>query len=209
MANFSFTTLRPHLLTAAEMDLLIQIVGKPFRLYASDSTDEDIRSRLVGNGASYVELAFMDGIPCGFSAWYTKICDDCLVNYRGGTSLVEEARGHGLYKQLIQRGLDTDDFDYIATRTQNPAVYESLSRFAAGGVIYPNPEQAPPFLIRQIAFATSESGVVEPDTLIVRDAHDFVVKDRSFMACRSDQIRRFFAASLGPDDGFMVVAALT
>lgn len=208
MSSFSIETYRPHEMSKSEMDLLIDVVREPFDWYAPESTNKDILDRLQGNKESYVDVVLLGGVACGFASSYTTQCGEPTVGYRAGTSIMPSARGRGIYKALINLSLDRTDFDYIATRTQNPRVYETLKQFTPEGTIFPQPKIKPPKEILEIARATCENGVVEPETLIVRGVHGFVREDRSFMTARSKPIQDFFIQSLGCDDGFMVVVQL-
>jgi len=208
MAGFEIETFEPNGLKQDAMQSLIEVVREPFMWYAPDSTEEDIYDRLLGNGASWVDVVFQNGEPCGFSVHYAKDIDGSSVDYRGGTSILPFARGKGIYKELINRSLANGNYDYISTRTQNPRVYETLQQFSPSGVIFPHPSRDIPPHIFEIAEATCESGIVEPDTLAVRGVHGFVRADRSFMTARSKEVQDFFSQNLGRDDGYMVVVEL-
>jgi|GEM_PF-4040520 len=205
---YTIQTLRPHELSDVEMLELADGVREPFNWYAPGSTNRDIFNLLRGKGDSYVDLVIKGGIPCGFLASETSRQGNYTVCYHIGVSILPDDWGKGLYRRLSERSFERASHDFVAARTQNPTVYESLQRYAKDGRIYPAATRKPPQHVVAIARALCGGGSFEEDTLIARDAHGFVRAERSYMKAKSLQLEEFFRSRLGKNDGFMVVVAL-
>lgn len=206
MATYTAHAFRPHLMTDQDMQALAQMVWEPFDWYAPGSSEQDIFDLLRGNGASRVDVALRDGQPCGFLATEISVVDGYTICYHIGVSILEQDRRQGLYKMLTDRALAGQDVDYMVARTQNPAVYETMQRYALQAEIYPSPGIEQPRHITAIARALCTLDSFEPRRLIVRNAHGFVREGRDYMKAKDPTINWFFGQLLGRDDGFMVVA---
>lgn len=197
---------RPNQMSALELLTLAIEIHDPFVWYAPDSTPEDILERMRGDGNSYLDVVYVTGKPVGFNAYYVKTVGDTRVCYIAGISVMPSARGKGVSRSLIHLAIVHCRAEYIAGRTQNPIIYKLLRSFNRRCVAYPGAFVTPG--VYEIAQAVNESGDVDPQTLIVRDAHTFVRADRSFMKVDDDQEIAELFSTLGKDDGFVVIVPL-
>jgi uncharacterized repeat protein (TIGR04076 family) len=183
------------------------MVDEVFNWYAPESGEKEIFSLLRGKGDSFVDVVLRDGQPCGFLATEYSQVKGYVVCYHIGVSIHEQDRQNGLYRLLTNRALARERVDFIAARTQNPALYESLRRQVKQvGQIYPADGVDPPPIVIEIGKTFCTSDELEPNALIVRRAYGHVREDRSYMKARDQSLNAYFAANLERNDGFIVVA---
>lgn len=210
MSQYLIAHFRPEEMDDTELELLAKLVFEPFTWYNPGASIEYICRFLHGGGNTDVDVIINpSGEGVGFLVTRPYRVGASLVCFHVGVSILSHARGEGLYAKLTGRALKRNTYHYLAARTQNPQVYDTLSRFANYGV-YPAVDGSNPgLLVRAVALAASEGHPgFDAETLIVRGAYAHVRQDRSHLVTRHRATQKLFSTQLGPTDGFMVVAAL-
>lgn len=174
--------------------------------FAPHSTDQDIYARLHQHPETHIDLCIdaTTGECLAFSVYYTELFEGLYIMFRGGT--VVGRRSRGLYRELLERSIETDQPDMIVAMTQNPRVYETLSSYACDIYhVYPSLFHPVPGGIRPIAEHFCKAPGLDTTTFIVPGVYTGIRTDNDFRTVRSFAIRRMFEAKLGPHDAFFMV----
>lgn len=203
--QYKIQTIRTAGLSEERLPEIIEQIKGMYLWFAPASTEDDMKRRLRQHDEACIDiLTHIESDECrGFSIYYTEQFNGLRVMYRGGT--IVRDRSLGLYKSLLRHSICEEDLDFVVAMTQNPRVYESLRSFASCGVAYPSPNSNVPQTIKLIAQEFCKAPGLDADSMIVSGVYDDIRKDKDFKLAKDHLVEKFFADSLGVDDGFFVV----
>ena len=190
-----------------KLNELILLIKPIYLCFYPSSSEERIRLRLTRNESTVVDLLFVGDKVCAFGIYYFLKIQDKNILFRDGTMVDQNSQSKGYYKSLVQHALDLYAPDFMATRTQNPRVYETLTTFSSTGFIYPNEDVLITHEVGTIADLLCEGEVLDPKTLVVKGVYK-QGQDRSealFWKVRNEKVTRLFKQFLTEFDAFLLV----
>jgi len=208
------TTDSQDLLYQALNDLSPRIYGLDFTRYWQNRRDGD----LFGHLYRFCVFADESGNLVGWSGYQLRRFTGRLCLYFDTAGILPEWQGAGVVTDLESRAavreLLTHPWEslYLVTRTPNPRLYRSFRAAVGPEHVYPASGHQPPATIKAIARAVAESNGqahrMQLDQLKFVDAYLphltrlYAERPRS----GDPEIDRWFDASLGPCDAFLIVA---
>jgi len=197
-------------LTDQALNELVNLIGPIYLRFYPSSSKERILKRLRHNKSTVLDLLSVNQTVCAFGIHYLLKIGDKSILFRDGTMVNDSEQSKGYYRLLVQHALDKYSPDFMATRTQNPRVYEMLRKFSATGSIYPSEGIVPPQGVVIIAHSLCLEGKLDPETLAVKDvyAKGQGREDAQFFLVRDEKVRDFFKRSLAKSDAFIVVVPI-
>ena len=165
-----------------------------------------MKERLFGIPGSVIDLLLEEDHLAAFAITAPKALSNSEVcAWRHGTIIDPEFQSRGLYSQLIQLSLTRDNPQWIATRTQNPRVYETWYKMF-GDALYPHPDKTHDPTIQKIGFELAGGKhPFDPTTFVVQRAYTESRSGADYHRCREEWIRNFFEKRLGTHDAIILL----
>lgn len=206
--QYKIQTFRTVNLTEEQFFDVLEQIKEMYLWFAPGSTENDMRERLSQHTEACIDiLTHVDTGECrGFSVYYTEQFGGKRIMFRGGTIVRDRSRG--LYKELLHHSVSPERHDFVVAMTQNPRVYEALRSLSAHGVAYPSHDLDNTEEVKGIAQVFCKAPGLNPESMIVPEVYGSIRKDQEFKRTKDPSVEKFFADSLGIDDGFFVVVPL-
>lgn len=206
--QYRIQTIRTADISKNKLSEVAEQIKEMFLWFAPDSTDEDIHRRLCQHPEAFADiLTHVESGECrGFTVHYTEQFNGSRVMFRGGTIVRDRSRG--LYKELLHHSVSKEKQDFVVAMTQNPRVYEALRSLSVCRVAYPAAGVSNPEEIKLIAQVFCKAPGLNSESMIVTNVYGSIRKDKEFKCVKDPSVEKFFAESLGVDDGFFIVVPL-
>lgn len=121
-------------------DMLYILTQLGFDLKESPSLELDTRNHV--EQGQYLYLITDGGLIVSWAIFDYLRQDSDLILYLSGVMVLPKYQGKGISSALIRTALRESKAKYLAARTQNPIMYESILK--ACGNVFPNPDDATP-----------------------------------------------------------------
>ena len=204
--NYSVKTYITSELTNEEIQCLILLIKPLYLWYSPNSTLEKIQERLTRQFSTVIDVVFHRGYCCGFAVYYTVRKGKYLILFRDGVVLDQKETSKGIYSTLIQLALDRVSPDFMAMRTQNPRVYETMKKFSVNGKIYPSfTVLQPPKEVVKIAKSLCYREKFNFSTFVVKGVYGGDRFYASYHSCRDPEIMKGFKRVLETKDALLII----
>lgn len=193
----------------SERRALVERISPLYRWYEPEASLEVMEQRLCAHPGTRVDLLIRGGVTLAFAVCVeVDLPNDERCLFRHGTIVGAEERSQGLYKQLLQIGLDRHRPQWHACRTQNPRVYEAWERFH-GPSLLPHPDRTPPMDVVDIArYLSKNHPTFDSRMFTVKDVYPHNRSGSDYHRCRTPWIQDLFAERLGVHDAMILLARL-
>jgi len=121
-------------------DMLYILTQLGFVLEESAALEQDTRNHV--EQGEYLYLVTQGGLIVTWAIFDYLRQDSDLILYLSGVMVAPRYQGKGISSALIRTALGESKAKYLAARTQNPVMYESILK--ACGNVFPNPDVATP-----------------------------------------------------------------
>ncbi|WP_208883559.1 GNAT family N-acetyltransferase [Streptomyces armeniacus] len=158
-----------------------------------------------------------DGELAGWGGYHSKRFARRRVLYLDAAGVLPRYQRYKLSSKLVslfyvlERVRHAGRGAYLVLRTQNPAVHAGTTKILGPEKVFPQRAEPVPEAVRQIARETcdwlGQEHLLDPDTLIVRDAYKDVLTEvyGEQPTSGNRQADAYFGQSLGPHDAVVVV----